>query len=862
MENYDYNGAISLYKELISSNPEDFDLYVNLGYCYMHTPERSEATNYLKKAVEYYRTENKLKKSYGQEALFLLGEAYFVNYDFDNAKKTFEELKTYANKKQAKIVDKKLDECDFAKQQVNSPLGFFVMESNTLNSEYPDYCPAVTADQSQMYFTSRRPGTTGGKKGFDEYYFEDIYYSEYSSGRFSAPKNMEKVNTDDYEATASVSIDGKQLFIYRSNDKDPGDIYHSELEGGEWSEPVKMDKPINSKNYETHASLSPDGKTIYFTSDRKGGEGGLDIYSAELSDNGEWTNAKNLGPSINTEYDEEGPFVSPDGNTLYFSSKGHQVMGGFDIFKSSKDENGEWSTPQNMGFPLNTVDDDIFFVPTNDPITAYYSSKQFSGVSSIYQVQMYEGQDNLIFVKGHVFDNNEQEYTVSSKTADSVKVNGKWYPKKKTVSYGKTDSVHITEYVNNKLIDSVGPVPDNATIYVYRVSDGELAGTYAPAEQKGKYGFPITPVDEYLVYYKAEGYVYDIYKIKDQAALIDYNADLDLITDEGVENIKVTQFDPESTEISDYQKKELEILADFLNENNDLVVDISSYGYNETPEKNDYERTEAIKDLLIENGVNEDRIFEGLSPNSINGDDVHYTIYDPEKVQEAKDAKGDDQAVADVKISKGTLVTDIVFDINKFQNPEFYDDLDVIAEFLVQNETAKIGVYGYTDTQGNADYNKKLSEKRANFVKDYLVEKGAKDGQVVAEGKGFEKQVSVNKNENGEYIWQSLGYNRRVEIVILEQGQNSKLFVKPVEVPDAYAINDPANYKYTIFVLSSATKLELTSFDFDVAELIGVDGLYNYIHGEFPTEAKAQEFVDDITNKYPKAFVFINNYRK
>ncbi|MBN2892422.1 MAG: PD40 domain-containing protein [Bacteroidales bacterium] len=863
MENLDYDGAIVLYKEIISSNPEDYEAYVNIGYCYMHTTERYEAVSYLEKAVKYYKVNNKMKKADAQEAVYILAEAYYINYEFDNAKSTFEFLQGYSNRKQKEILSKRIIDCDFAKQKFENPKGFFVLESAVLNSKYPDYCPVVTADQSIMYFTSRRNGTTGGIKDYDGYFFEDIYSSENNDGQFSTPVNLgEPVNTDGFEATSSVSVDGSQLFIYRSTDKDPGDIYLSKYDGSNWSTPEKIEKPVNSKHNETHASLSPDGKTLFFTSDRKGGEGGLDIYTAELDTDGSWKNVQNMGATINTELDEEGPYMSPDGNTLYFSSQGHQGIGGFDIFKSIKQEDGTWSAPTNMGFPLNTVDDDIFFVPTADPITAYYSSKQYSGVSSIYMVQMYDDNPNLIYVKGYVFDSNPETLAFSSSNADSVKVGDKWYPKDKTYSYGGIDTLHITEVTGNNLIDSICKIPSNGKIYSYKVSNGELVGTFSPLAHKGKYGVPITPLGQHLLYYEADGYVYDIYNVKGKAGIYNYNADLDTIIYGSVKSVKNTEFEVENDELSDFQTKEFEILADFLNKNTDLFVDISTYGYTEAPETNDYDRTELIKNFLIDNGVNSKQIYEGLSPNSIMGDIAEYTIYDSLTIKKAIDEKGDGQLIANVKITKGTLVTDITFGINKFENPAFYADLNVIAEFLVDNSTAKVGVYGYTDTQGNTDYNKQLSEKRANFVKDYLISKGAKPEQIVAEGKGYSNQISKNKDNNGNFIWNSLGYNRRVEVVVLEQGENSKLFVKPVEVPSNLALQNPADYSYSVFVVSSEKQLQLTSFSFDVAELQGVDGLYNYIHGEFSTEAKAQEFVNQVKDKYPKAFIFINNYRK
>jgi hypothetical protein len=150
----------------------------------------------------------------------------------------------------------------------------------------------------------------------------------------------------------------------------------SNFENGEWSIPEKLGPNINTDDRETHASLSSDGKYLFFTSDRAGGFGGLDIYVSEKMRNGMWGPARNLGDAVNTKFNEEGPYIHPDGNTLYFSSKGHENMGGYDIFKSQKTEFGTWTKAENIGYPINTIGNDVFFMPTADGQRAYYASQR------------------------------------------------------------------------------------------------------------------------------------------------------------------------------------------------------------------------------------------------------------------------------------------------------------------------------------------------------------------------------------------------------------------------------------------------------------------------------------------------------
>ena len=168
----------------------------------------------------------------------------------------------------------------------------------------------------------------------------------------------------------SISKDGKTLYLYSSADYD-GIIYTSKFENGTWSPLVKLNDNINTKYWESHATISHDDKKLYFTSNRKGTYGGLDIYVSKRDSTGDWGPAVNLGPVINTPYNEESPFLTSDDKTLFFSSRGHFNMGGYDIFYSTLLDNGEWSVPLNVGYPLNTTDDDVFFNPKNEGYEGY-----------------------------------------------------------------------------------------------------------------------------------------------------------------------------------------------------------------------------------------------------------------------------------------------------------------------------------------------------------------------------------------------------------------------------------------------------------------------------------------------------------
>jgi hypothetical protein len=228
------------------------------------------------------------------------------------------------------------------------------------------------------------------------------------------------VNTQGHDASVGLTADASQLFIFRSNETLPtGALYHTEIqENNSWSEPVMLDEAINSAEYvEPSACISPDGNTIYFSSNREGGLGGKDIYRLVKLPNGKWSQALNLGPGINTAHDEDSPFIHPDGKTMYFSSTGHKGMGGYDIYSSISDSNGRWSAAVNMGYPLNTPDDDIHFVITEDSKTAYYSSARPGGVgeADLYSAWMDGETHELLIATGYVFDKTDSTSGVAAK---------------------------------------------------------------------------------------------------------------------------------------------------------------------------------------------------------------------------------------------------------------------------------------------------------------------------------------------------------------------------------------------------------------------------------------------------------------
>jgi len=262
-----------------------------------------------------------------------------------------------------------------------------------------------------LYFTSRRDNTTGGGIDEDGKYFEDIYVcTKQANGTWSEPKQLgAPINTPDHDACIGLSPDGQKLFIYKSDkNSKSGDIFVSEIKNGSYSTPVRLEGGVNTANrWENSSSITTDDKVLFFTSNRRGGYGGMDIYMSRRLPNGSWSQAFNLGPGINTQYDEDSPQIHSDGKTLFFSSKGHNSIGGFDIFSSVfNPKDSTWTVPKNMGFPINSADDDIYFNYINDGSKGYFASYRADsyGEKDIYVVSRPKASASMLVLRGKVLE--------------------------------------------------------------------------------------------------------------------------------------------------------------------------------------------------------------------------------------------------------------------------------------------------------------------------------------------------------------------------------------------------------------------------------------------------------------------------
>lgn len=400
---WQYVDALFHYLNAWSINPDNAALNYKIGRAYLETYNKEKSLSFLEDAYA-------LDPNVSYDLPLLLARSYHLNYMFDKALVMYEQFLTTKNRD---VKPFEVASAELGLMQTYQAIAMFTNPRNYLvkttgdeiNSLYPDYCPVVTSDGTTMYYTSRRPGTTGGGRDARDFkYNEDIYKAELREGRWTT-RQMGQItfNSETHDATVGISEDGSTMLIYRG--LNGGDLYVSQQSNWEsWSEPTALTE-INTEWKESSAAISPDGDMLYFTSDRPGGYGGLDIYVSVLKADGRWGNPINLGSTINSAYDEEGISLGINGDVLYFSSNGPASMGGYDVFRSGHDENG-WSVPQNMGYPLNTPDDDVFFTFTGDETYAYFSSERSDGYGSqdIYELQLIPEKNPMLLLSGLVVD--------------------------------------------------------------------------------------------------------------------------------------------------------------------------------------------------------------------------------------------------------------------------------------------------------------------------------------------------------------------------------------------------------------------------------------------------------------------------
>jgi hypothetical protein len=389
----DYQEAVFYYIKLFEASPKNGNLAYHIGFCYLNIPgQEIKGIPFFEKAVPFITqkfTPTTFKSTLEQmraplHTYFFLGQAYRMNNQMDKALEMLDKFSSsvyFDGNYNDAMVNTEIEACKKAKIIMERPIEVeFSNLGNEINNQNENYSAVFTPDTSVIVYMNNLK------------FYNAIFMSRKENGKWTEADNItSQLGSDGESYPSSISTDGKTLYLVRTIKK-KSDICISHYENGKWSIMETLDENINSKWNEIHASITADGKRLYFSSNRKGGLGGYDIWYSDLQLNGKWGKAVNMGPAINTKLDEDTPFPGADGTSLFFSSQGHESMGGFDIFYSIKKGN-QWSNAANLGYPINTTLDDKFYFPLGDGTIGYMAKRMQGGFGQrdIYRVKIIAG---------------------------------------------------------------------------------------------------------------------------------------------------------------------------------------------------------------------------------------------------------------------------------------------------------------------------------------------------------------------------------------------------------------------------------------------------------------------------------------
>ncbi len=618
--------ALTQYLAAYEYNQHYPELNYKIGACYLYSTEKSKAIDFLEKAFN-------AKPGVASDIHYLMGWGYQLSYQFEDAISSYRKFKnkqgSETKKKKgdatAPDVDKRIQECEDGKILVKNPIRVFIDNlGSTVNSKYPDYGPVITTDESLMIFTSRREGSTGGELDpNDMLYYEDLYisYNDEKKG-WTETINMRNLNTEGHDASVGLSPDGQILYTYKG--VPDGTLFESKLDGDSWTKAKDLNKNINTKFQETSASISYDAKKLYFVSDRPKDEfgnttlGGKDIFVCERQDNGKWGSPKNMGAPINTKYDEEGVFMHPDGVTMYFCSKRNGSIGGYDIFYSENDGAGNWSEPTNIGYPVNTPDDDVFFVVAGNARYAYYSSAREDsyGLQDIYRItflgpekMMVMGTEDILIASSNA--------TIQQKVEQEVV---------------EVKTVRLT-IMKGTISDALSELPVEATIEIVDNDKDELITTLTSNSKTGKYLVSLPSGKNYGIAVKADGYLFysENVDIPEATAYQEVTKDI-VLSKVGIGSkivLKNIFFDYGKETLREASFPELNRLVALLESYPDMKIEIGGHTDSDGGLKFNTELSEAraksVVDYLVDAGISKPRLtFKGyayLQPIATNDTD-------------------------------------------------------------------------------------------------------------------------------------------------------------------------------------------------------------------------------------------------
>jgi OmpA-OmpF porin, OOP family len=572
-----FSQAISMLQEALEKDREFVEAYYRLGIVYMSIKKFPEAVKYFEKGLSL-TTDVKKQKVFW----FDLGESYFTLGEYDKAEKLiadFLRVETF-NKPRIERAQMLARNIAFAKENKNISASYKQkVLSDTVNKFAMQYFPVLTADQQSLIFTRRT--------GFTDNHDEDLVISSKDpSGRWTAPESISKnINTTYNEGTCTISADGRKLIFTSCTGREgfgSCDLFETRRIGTEWTEPRNLGPNVNTTEWESQPSLSADGRTLFFVSDRRGGLGRRDIWMSTLGPDANWSKAKNVGKPVNTVYDEISPFIHVNNRTLFFASKGLTGYGGYDLYFSEKDSTGAWGEPLNMGAPINNHEDQFSLFITPDGKKGYYS--------------------------------HEEVTTGGNSTSKLMETE---IPAESTVKFK-------SNYVKGIVRDRDTKQPLNAKVEMINIATRDTESLVESDSVSGEYLIILTQGAEYALYVNKQGYLFkslhfNYSEVKDFEPIV-LNIDLDRIKEGSTAILQNIFFDFDKYELKEKSLTELEKVERFLRENPTVKVEISGHTDNDgTLAYNmqlSQKRARAVYDHLVSRGISANRLLaKGYGPN-------------------------------------------------------------------------------------------------------------------------------------------------------------------------------------------------------------------------------------------------------
>lgn len=717
-----YNEALPLFLDVISKGIKSPEVYYRTGYSYYN----SELIDEQVKGIEYYEFAIASKdEKIPAHARGELAELYLKDEQIAKAIAILMEYKEIAgDEKLQGEIQKQLKTARTAHAMVSMAREFQVRNmGNIINSAYTEYNPVVSADESLMAFTALRPNTSRNRSS--EKFSEQIHIAYNTSGNWQQPDKL-AVNSQYNIGTAGLSPDGQRMLIYMGGAGNSGNLFYIDRSGQTWSSPTILSEKINSRYIETSGSITPDGKTIYFASNRKEGFGGFDIYRSVKMENGEWGAPQNLGPKINTAANEDAPFIHPDQQTLFFTSDGENTMGGRDIFVS-RIIRDTWTSPENIGYPVNSTANDNYFTLTADGSKGYFSSdrKGGFGAQDIYSVEMPKDYTTipLTMIKGKILDGETQ----------------KALPTK----------IYVIDNESGKKLDFV----------------------YQPDAETGSYLVILPPSKNYDMIIESEGflpytlninipgqnYFYELY----QKILLNTIRQFDVVVGQEVQ-VQNAFYDTHNSAVADQRKQhEAELVrSDSINVYelmNDLIASGDQAGIEYLVEL--IQLANPIESVNLENSENlelanrtyyYDESDEGkFEKKVVDGKTIFSlpTFHITEEAKKEKSAGAKQQEEFNNSLLEKK--EQVYFAAGKSElRKDYHTKLDKILHILKQHPQLGVEILGYASSEGDKDLNRKLSNDRAIAVLNYINQKGIVRRRIIARGYGEHKNEQASAEES------------------------------------------------------------------------------------------------------------------